>query len=196
MDNTWGKTTYLAHLATLLDANMAYLHTTLNWAITILLGGVVFLASRSSFPDLISYDGALIMLVVLAHFAVRTSKAYLNVMRWSSIEKHILQATINNADEDWDIIKSNIIEYHCNWTSPLALKDVIWKVMFELGFFYLVSITILLIGYTLYHVQISYLTISHLAVAILFIIIEVWFGLLRSSYMRQVNPDPIAHSQR
>lgn len=192
----WEKTTYLAHLATLIDANMSYLHTTLNWAITILLGGVVFLASRSSFPDLISYVGGLITLVLLFHFAVRTSKAYLNVMRWTSIEKYILKAAISDENDEFEVIRGKIIDYHCNWCSPLALNDVIWKVLFELGFFYLFTIVALLIGYTLYHVGLNYLTASGLGITIILVGLEIWLGLLRSSYLRQIKPEPIARSQR
>jgi len=191
----WVKTTYLAHLASLIDANMSYLHTTLNWGVTVLLGGGVFIMSRTSFPDLTSYHGGLIMLIVLVHFGVRTAKAYLNVMRWTSLEKHVLNAAISDESE-WEQILGKIKDYHCLWISPLALKSVAWKVLFELGFFYLFLITILLIFYTLINVGLGYLTVTELAITLLLVVFEIWLGLVRSSYMRQVSRDDIAYSLR
>lgn len=191
----WVKTTYLAHLASLIDSNMSYLHTTLNWAVTVLLGGGVFITSRASFPDLTSYQGGLIMLIVLVHFGVRTAKAYLNVMRWTSLEKHILNAVISD-EAEWQRILGKINDYHCLWISPLTLKSIVWKVMFELGFFYLFLITVLLICYTLVNVGPGYLTLTELAITLLLVVFEIWLGLLRSAYMRQVSRDDIAYSLR
>lgn len=78
----------------------------------------------------------------------------------------------------------------------MELKSVVWKVMFELGFFYLFLVTLLLICYTLVNVGAGYLTVTELGVTLLVVVFEVWLGLLRSSYMRQVRRDDIAYRLR
>jgi hypothetical protein len=195
--NSWLKSVYMPQLASLLDSNMSYLHTTLNWAVTVLLGGIVFVATRPTFPDGLGLVGLEILFVVLGHFAVRTAKAYLNVIRWSSLEKHILGAIINDADQaGWKTIKGKILSYHYEWKSPLTARDIAQKVLLELGFFYFFAVVLALIIYAAHSVGIGVeVVISFIVTSALFVL-EISIGLLRSNYMRTIEGDVLARSNR
>ena len=193
----WSQTTYLSHLGSLIDSNMTYLHSTLSWAVTILVGSLGFILSRSSFPDHQSFIISLALLPILGHFAVRTGKAYLNVVRFGALEKHILLSFLENEDSDvWTENKVRILNYHCNWSSPLKLSSVIYKLLFELGFFYFFGITLGLLLYILITVGFSWCFIAEFLVSIFLLILEIWLGLLKSAYFRNFKPDKIAQEQR
>jgi hypothetical protein len=200
MDKTeqldWARTTYLAHLASLIDSNMTYLHSTLTWAVTILLGGLGFVVTRSSFPDHVSFVSVLVLIVVLGHFAVRTAKAYLNIVRFGALEKHVLLSYLHDKPETWWQIRSRIIQYHCDWSSPLEFKSVAYKLLLELGFLYFFGIAIGLAIYILFAVGPTCYMMAGFVGALLLLALEIRVGLLRSPYFRSVRPDEIAQAQR
>lgn len=192
----WSRTTYLAHLASLIDSNMTYLHSTLTWAVTVLLGTLGFVAARNSFPDQVTYVSLLILMLILGHFAVRTGKAYLNVMRFGTLEKHLISSYLNEKSKTWPEIKSLILQYHCDWSSPLSFRYVVYKLLFELGFIYFFGIVVGLIFYTLFIIDFQWHLIWELIITLLLLVIEIWLGLLRSSYFRNIKQDKIAQKQR
>lgn len=193
----WSHTTYLCHLGSLIDSNMTYLHSTLSWAVTILVGALGFTISRNSFPDHQAFITSLVLLPIIGHFAVRTGKAYLNVVRYGALEKHILLSLLNDKDLNaWIDNRARILSYHCDWSSPLKLGSVIYKLLFELGFFYFFGITLGLSLYILITVGFSWYLMAELLVAISLLVLEIWLGLLKSAYFRTVRPDEIAQAQR
>lgn len=192
----WSRTTYLAHLASLIDSNMTYLHSTLTWAVTVLLGTLGFVTARNSFPDQVTYVSLLILMLILGHFAVRTGKAYLNVMRFGTLEKHLISSYLNEKSENWAEIKSLILQYHCDWSSPLSFRYVVYKLLFELGFIYFFGIVVGLVFYTLFIIDFQWYLIWELIITLLLLVIEILLGLLRSSYFRNIKQDKIAQKQR
>jgi hypothetical protein len=193
----WGSTAYLGHLATLLDSNMTYLHSTLNWGITITVGGIGLVLARASFPDQMSLLALLALLPVLTHFAVRTAKAYLNVMRWTTLEKHIIEEFLRRDDSGgWDLMRRRILTYHCAWASPLRFWHVVQKVLFELGFAYFFGIVVGLALYTAVRVGASWTALLGWPIAASLVGAEIWMGLWRSPYFRQVAPDELATRQK
>lgn len=176
---------------------MSYLHTTLNWAVTLMVGGIVVITTRPSFPDHLSLIALLIILVMLAHFAVRTCKAYLNIIRWTTLEKHILNASLaDDPDEEYREIADLIDEYHFSWKSPLGYWDLAYKLLFELGFFYFFAVTLTLLGYTIVAMGFSSLVLVEVIVSFGLVVLEIWMGLVKSSYLREVVVDPIARKHR
>lgn len=195
----WIKTTYLGHLGSLIDTNMTYLHSTVGWAMALLLGGVLFVASRPQFPDHVGFLLLLLLLLVLAHFAVRTSKAYLNVIRWTTLEKYVVRGALaEQEDADWDDVRTKIVDYHGNWASPLSYGDIVHKLVFELGFgYFFVAIGGLLV-YTVVTIGRDLIWVLFLEFLLAFGIlsVEVWMGLVRSGYMRSLRPDWLARRDR
>ena len=193
----WARTTYLGHLASLLDSNLTYLHSTLTWAITLLLGGVGVVVARPTFPDRTGVIALLVLAVVVGHFAVRTAKAYLNVMRWSSLEKRIIRGFLTTVEEiTWESDRDKILQYHCSWESPLGFGAVAYKVLFELGFAYFWGIALGLLFYSLTVVPVTRDIVGAILGALIVLVVEVWLGLLRSAYLRRVRVDGLAAEQR
>jgi hypothetical protein len=196
-DTEWLTTTLLAHFESLLGTNMSYLHNAHNWALTILVGGVVVLTARTSFPDYLSLAALSVLLLVLIHFAVRTAKAYVNVMRWGTLERQIIRAKLTQATlVDWGVVVNKIEQLHCAWSSPLPLHDVAYKVLFELGFFYFLIVVVALIAYCLIDLGLSIITCAPCLLSLSFAAIEVYIGMVRSPYFARISPDDFARSQR
>lgn len=188
----WLHTTYFEHLASLIDTNMTYMHTTITWTVTLTLGVIAVVLARPSFPDDISFIMILILLVMLGHFIVRTGKAYLNIMRWSTLEKYILKASLDQADEtDYAVIFHHIEDYHYSWKSPISIKDLTYKLLFELGFAYFGILSIGLLAFIAYKVGVDEWMLIEIAVTIGLITFEIWVGF-RSSYLKNVTVDPLA----
>jgi len=193
----WIKETYLLHLGDLFGINMTYLHSTVGWAMTLLLGGVVYVASRPEFPDRMGFSVLLLLLVVLAHFAVRTTKAYLNVIRWSTLGKHIVRGVLADGEHSgWVDIQAKIVAYHCDWASPLSYRDIAYKLVFELGFGYFLLAILLLLIYAAINIGLDLLLTCASLLTLVAVVAEVWIGLLRSGYLRSLRPDWLARRDR
>lgn len=195
-ENRWIETDYLQHLASLFDSNMTYLHTTLNWTVTLLVGGVIVIMSRDSFPDSVGFASLLIMVLVIGHFGVRTAKAYTNIMRWTSIEKHVLALALSNKQEERNklisLIQQKIRDYHIGWKSPLELGALSYKVFFELGFFYFFLIVLSLITYSIWKMKFELWMGLGIVVTTALLAVELWLGVTRSAYYRRIKNDPLA----
>jgi hypothetical protein len=153
-------------------------------------------ATRSSFPDHVAFVSLLILMLILGHFGVRTAKAYLNVVRFGALEKHLILNYLNNEAEVWPEIRSRILTYHCDWSSPLAFRSVAYKLLFELGFVYFLGIVMGLALYVLFAVGFQWRLLAEFVAALFVLALEIWLGLLRSAYFSSVRPDEIARAQR
>lgn len=197
MDLEWAKNSYLAHLASLIDSNLTYLHSTLTWAITILLGGLGFVVTRSTFPDRFSIAFLAVLMIVLGHFAVRTAKAYLNVARFGSIEKEVLICAVSECDEtSKERVRAAVREFHCEWVSPLGLWPVVYKLLFELGFVYFFGIVTALAVYCVARVGVDCMSLGLMGGAIIVLTLEIWLGLVRSAYFHTVTSEEISSDRR
>jgi len=182
---------FASGLSTQIDTSMTYLHSTITWAITIFVGGVGAIVISASFPNVNSQILLTIMFLVLAHLFMRTAKAYLNVMRVTALDKWLLQ---NLERGDYETCFRAIDTYYIRWVSPLPAQTVLWKTLLELGFAYMYAAIMGLFIYASISNpnRIIWLMAGAHCVAGL----ELYFGLLRSPYLRKVEPFPIAVEQR
>ena len=190
----WIHSVYLPQLTGQFDTSMTYLHTTLNWAITAFLGVIAVVLARSTFPDRLSYVMLLILLVMLGHFAVRTGKAYLNVVRWTTLERHILKTLLDQSDVS--ALLPLVEKYHYAWVSPLSLKHLAFKILFELGFVYFAILNVGLLVFVWCSVGWDWWMLLELCGALMLLGLEIWVGLLRSPYLRKIEVDPLARKLR
>jgi predicted branched-subunit amino acid permease len=182
---------FASGLSTQISTSMTYLHTTITWAITVFVGVVGAIVISDSFPNGNLQLLLTVLFLVLAHLFIRTAKAYLNVMRFTALEKLLLQ---NLERGDYETCSRAIDTYYIRWVSPLPAWTVLWKTLLELGFAYMYAVIMGLFIYA----SISNPTriIWLMAGAHCVVGFELYFGLLRSSYLRKVEPFPIAVEQR
>ncbi len=193
----WLKTTYFQYLVAQTSTSMNYLHTTISWTTTLLPVGVALIVASESFPDPFSLIGLLFIFIIMNHLAVRTAKAYLNVMRYSTLQKQILKLTLESGEEsDWQNLKKKILQYDFEWISPLPLGDLIYKVFMELGFVHYYLIIILLLLYTLFNIEWDPNLLGVALLGLFFTVTEFWLGLKRSVYLRKILVDPLSQEQR
>ncbi|MBI1731055.1 hypothetical protein HYR53_10650 [Candidatus Acetothermia bacterium] len=193
----WLQTTYYSYLGNQINTSMTYLHSTVNWANTLLSLGMALVVSSTTFPDPFGLIGLLFIFTIMNHFAIRTAKAYLNVIRFSTLQKHILKLSVEEDPEaDWSGIKEKAMQYDYDWTSPLTMRDLLYKVVMELGFMYYYLIIVILLIYSYIYVEVSPELLGVTGIAAILSFLELWFGLKRSLYMRKVVLDPLAKEKR
>ncbi|ESQ89768.1 hypothetical protein [Asticcacaulis benevestitus] len=144
----WIKDKYYASLATTAATNVSYLNTTVAWAVSLMTGALALVLSHEKFPDKPSVGALAVLLIVIGHFFVRASKAYTNMMRFTTLEKSIIKSILN--DECGDRTAKEIAQYHVGWHCPLPRRKIALKVLTELGFGYFFLIVIGLLIWTLF----------------------------------------------
>ena len=75
---------FASGLSTQISTSMTYIHTTITWAITVFVGVVGAIVISDSFPNGNLQLLLTVLFLVLAHLFIRTAKAYLNVMRFTT----------------------------------------------------------------------------------------------------------------
>jgi hypothetical protein len=182
---------FRSSLSSQISVAMTYLHNTTNWSLTIFAAGVGASVVQGRFPSDHSHIIISIILVVLAHFFVRTCKAYINVMRFTSLDKLML-ANISTEEpaRSYDLID----RYYIQWVCPISIKIILVKTLFELGFAYMWGVLLSLSIYALFYTGPAGLFVLIFAHGIA--ACEFYFSFLRSPYVARVEPLEIATSQR
>jgi hypothetical protein len=125
-------------------------------------------------------------LILVSHFAVRSGKAYISVMRFSAIQRKILRSLLDqkgNMDYMFHIQK-----YHVEWQSPIPFRTVIYKLLFELGYGYLYFVILAVKVHILLNININLIMIIISVVCIMISIAE--FYMLRvSPYLKNTLVD-------
>lgn len=183
--------TFANSIAAQISTSMSYLHSTITWAVTAFAGGTGVIIINDNFPNGNSQLLLAVLFLVLAHLFVRTAKAYLNVMRFTALDKWII---VNMEKGNYAACSLAIRKYYVDWVSPLPTRTVLLKTLFELGFAYM---WVALIGLFVYaswtnmNNIIWLMVLAHVAAGL-----EVYFALVRSPYLRRVEPFQIAVEQR
>lgn len=111
-------------------------------------------------------------------------------MRWAAIQRSLL---LEKAGEAKGRDRANsagkaLQQYHIEWGSPLPCMVVLYKVVIELGFLYLLAAIIALLIYTAQHIAPSPRVITAICMAVTFTLGELL--LLRfSPYFRKTYFD-------
>lgn len=188
----WLQENYLSHLGGLFSANMTYLHTTLNWTVTLLVGGAIAVMIRSEFPDPLGFAALLLMLIVTGHFCVRTAKAYTNIIRWTTLERLLLKLVLEDDLDQrqllMEALKRDVEKYHVRWVCPLSWQTLVYRVLVELGFGYFFVIVIGLTVFSMFNVCMQWWMWAGLFLTLVFLAGEYWLGGARSVYFREFAP--------
>ena len=86
---------YYTSLSTTAATNVQYLNTTVAWSLSLLTGGLAVIFSRESFPDENTVFIIYILYIILVHFFIRACKAYVNMIRFTTIEKIIIDESLS-----------------------------------------------------------------------------------------------------
>ena len=196
----WLENTYYPTLDTAISTSYNYMHTTLNWAISIITAVVLLVMLRESFPDRLSWIILSVALILISHFAVRTGKGYLNTLRWSTIQREILLWTLDHnssatSSEDSNLSAQTIRTYHTEWQSPISVFSVLHKLFFDLGFLYLYSIVIVVLAYVAWLVQINAKLYLVTAFCITLAILE-FLQFARSPYLKRTAINSFTQKNR
>jgi hypothetical protein len=181
----WSCHDYLSNLSSSIDTNMTYLHSTLSWSVTVLFGGIGIVLARPSFPDVTGIMILLLLVILIGHFTIRTGKAYMNVMRFTNLEKMVISSYLKSDTEtQWENNFKRIIEYHCEWKNPLTFTAVAKHVLFKLGFVYFLGVSVGLVAYSIWKIGFDIeVTIFVIITAFIFVL-EIWFGFIKSDYFK------------
>lgn len=185
---------YWSQLSGLLTGALDYLHNSVNWGLGVVTGIIAIVLIRTGFPDLISWFILWFSLILTMHFATRTAKGYLNVIRWSTIQRHIIDHNTGRSPDRPTLasVLEHITKYHREWQSPLTRGDVVVKVVRELGYGYFLLLPLGLIAYVGAKQELHLIAALAPAVAVPFSIWEVLWLLFKSPYMKNVCPDSTA----
>jgi hypothetical protein len=178
---------------------LGQLHSAMNWGLTLLSASLVAVLSRQRFPDEVSLYVLLVTVVVGFHFATRTMKGYINVVRYGLLQRSISDRMLGSSnglsDDAFGELRSLVVNYHIEWRLPLKKRDVYRKGVFELGYGYLLATVIGLAVYVLFHIQPGWRDWAAVGASVLLLLLEVYI-FVRSPYMRKPFPNIAARSQR
>ncbi|MEW1778737.1 hypothetical protein [Streptomyces sp. NPDC086777] len=186
---------YLGTLATEKQTSIGELQNATTWGLTAATTGIVFIVGRSGFPDQPSLLGIASLLIFVAHFMVRAMKGYINVMRWSLLQRILINEIQSGEVSPSPETSSAIREYHTGWKLPVKRTTVIWKGVFELAFGYLLIALLGIMAYTLDETHWTWLTLPTVSISLLASASEFYL-FLRSPYMRVVQPHDDAQRMR
>lgn len=127
------------------EQSLKSLDMAVNWALTMTLAVLAFTLNLSVvMADSLKVHQRLELLMIIAlcacilnHFSIRAAKSYLNVVRFSKLEREAVRLNLEIKPFSPTRFKKVVATYHLEWRSPLKGKTILRKILFELGFFYL-----------------------------------------------------------
>jgi hypothetical protein len=201
IDLHWIIDSYFPSLSQEKAAALEQLHSPTNWGLTLTTSALLLVITRQAFPDSISLYILLVILLMGTHFFTRTVKGYINLLRFTFLQRAIAEAMIRDTTsgcvehEHVSGLINLIDQYHVRWLLPLRRIEVFTKGLFELGYGYILGSVIVTLAYTVASVSMSRNEWVIAGVVLAAIVGEISL-LLRSSYMRTVAPNERARSMR
>lgn len=195
---------YISSMREAAEQSLKSLDSSINWALTSTMATLAF--SISAIIENVRMDGDVIgfLLSILGvcismqfHFAIRSAKNYLNILRFSKLEREAVKYAFKTEGADLSKLKTAIIEYHIEWKSPVTLGCVAKKVVFEFGFFYTAMISTMLFIFIAVKLPIEkfYEPIIILLLVIMGSICEL-FMFSHSPYIRSIRLDMDVQAKR
>jgi hypothetical protein len=192
----WLSETYYAGLTEKLNASIEYLHSAIAWSITLTVAGVSVILTQARFPNERSLVLGVMLSLFLNHFGVRAAKGYLNVVRFAAIQRRLTAWQLSRSEGDLNRLIEHIRSLDLAWCSPVRKRVVLYKIIFECGYGYFYALTIGTIIYTLATIQATVADILLTIAGAVVQLLELYFGLLRSPYLRTIARDEIAELYR
>ena len=197
-DGDWILTDYYGTLTGEVSHALDQLHNATNWGLTLIVGGLIAIISRSGFPNSASLYMLFILLVVTTHFSVRGMKGYINVIRFGMLQRSIAAAALDSpfaSTSALSQLKNLIRFYHVEWQLPLTRRDVYLKGALELGFGYMIVIIGGLAAFTAFSISWRYVDWTALGITLALLCTEITM-FTRSPYMNNSLPDQNARLHR
>lgn len=201
IDLHWIIDSYFPTLSQEKAAALEQLHSPTNWGLTLTTSALLLVITRQGFPDSISLYILLIILLMGTHFFIRTVKGYINLLRFTFLQRAIAEAIIRDITagsvkhEHVSGLINLIDQYHLKWLLPLPRIEVFKKGLFELGYGYILGLAIVTLAYTVASISMTRNEWVIAGVVLAAIAVEISL-LLRSSYMRTVAPNERARSMK
>lgn len=196
----WLISEYYSSLTRKINASLTYLHHTITWALTITIAGIGWIITGNDFPNEKGMLLSLILLIFISHFFVRAGKAYINVVRYASLQRRITYNKLGIHESlganNISALTQHILSLDLEWSSPLRATTVIKKLLTEFGFGYFFVFTASITIYSLIKIPIILINFAFLKGTIIIIILEIVFGLIHSPYLRKVEVDLLAERYR
>jgi hypothetical protein len=187
---------YSGTLATEKSTSIAELHNATTWGLTLTTTGILFIIGRGKFPDQVSLYGLFFLAVFATHFYVRAMKGYINVVRWSLLQRLAIRNELDGYSDVSTTEWENAVRlYHLHWTLPLLRRTVFWKGTFELGFGYLFAVLASVLIYVASQIQMNWGGVVAGFMAAAMMASEMMMFLM-SPYMRNSMPDESAQRFR
>ncbi|GAB3146699.1 hypothetical protein GCM10027290_28870 [Micromonospora sonneratiae] len=195
-NENWIAGDLLAMTTDQLSTAMEYLHNATNWGLVLVSGSLIAMVASGLFPSEAALYVVLIALVFSVHFFTRSAKGYINVIRFSLVQRVILDwklslNALSTNSSPMDAVRKYVVE----WRLPLKRSDVFVKMLVELGYGYLISLSLALTGYLMLAVPVHPRMVAALALAVLLAATELTF-FLRSPYLRRVAANDDARRDR
>ena len=189
---------YLAAMRSAAEASLAALNTSVNWMLTLSLALAAVVANSAIGADATPGSRRFAFFVlagsfpVITHFAIRVTKSYINVVRFAALERAMLTYLTDNSMQMSQLVEV-VREYHMSWKSPIAIRTMLGKLFFELGFLYPFLALLLSAGYlgSILWTDSSCVVAAAAATAVLVACFEIG-TFLKSSYAREVKIDETA----
>lgn len=198
----WIATTYYSSLSEEKQTSIQELQNGTNWSVTLITAGLLLVITSNLFPSFTSLIVLCFVWVVSIHLLNRTLKGYINVVRWSLLQRTITQLKLGGStssdrteSENWERAFHIIEKYHLNWCLPLKRRDVIYKGLFELGYGYILVSIVAGIIFNTIAIGLSLYATLLIALTILISLVEIVI-FLRSPYLRNVEFSENARRQR
>lgn len=192
---------YYRSLSAHVSDGLTYFNQLISWGNSLILANVLAVAvtvllGKEVVPyQILSYLG-LFMLFLLHYLVLRSARGYVNLIRFTSIQKDVTEWILNGTPEsDLMRIAGNIRTFHVQWVSPLSKSTILSKVWLSSGFVFHAAVLCVLIAYCLKHCATDFglkAAFAGFFVANL-ILFVTYFSHCR--YFKKCIPYPIAHDQ-
>jgi len=138
--------TYLLFLAQEKAQSISIMNNGLAWAVSTMAIGLSALVAAQPEPSIAWWIVPALQLIMLSRFLVWMVRGYVNLIRWTTIEREVivelgLTGSTSSDDGGRPTRAEKAIEtYHQCWASPLSFQQVMYKGLINFGFIYLYRI--------------------------------------------------------
>lgn len=189
-----------------IQAALSHLHTSIGWSFAVLIGSIGVLASEYVRGSA-TFSGMTValMLLLMTNFCVRSSKNYVNIIRFNVVHRRALsyvfaESVVANSDhqaiESYRRFFKATKTYRIEWVSPLTRRAVLNKVFLEFGFIIHFVFVIAAIVYVVNMQSFEKTDSLVLIVGAVFSTYEFIYFFFVSPYMRYVEIDNKLWDQR